>query len=65
MQDKVPIWEKVLLTKEEAMEYSNIGCNTLGTLMNKPNCPFILRIGRRKLIKRKEFEQFLSDTTEM
>ena len=24
-----PIWEKVLLTREEAMQYSNIGANTL------------------------------------
>ena len=32
MQEKnnIPPWEKVLLTREEAMEYSNIGANTLG-----------------------------------
>ena len=26
---KLPIWEKVLLTKEEASSYSNIGLNRL------------------------------------
>lgn len=65
MADKVPIWEKTTLTKEEAMEYSNLGSNTLGRLMNMPNNPFILKVGRRRLIKRKEFEQFLSDTYEL
>lgn len=60
-----PIWEKVLLTREEAMQYSNIGANTLGNLMNMPKCPFVLKVGRKKLIKRKVFEQFLTDTMEI
>lgn len=47
------------------MEYSNIGANTLGYLLSKPKCPFVLKVGRKKLIKRKEFEQFLEDSIEI
>ena len=67
MQEKnnIPPWEKVLLTREEAMEYSNIGANTLGYLLSKPKCPFVLKVVRKKIIKRKEFEQFLEDSIEI
>ncbi len=61
----VPIWQKVTLTKEEAAAYSGIGKNTLNKLMHGPRCTFALRIGRRVLIKRKEFEQYISETDEI
>ena len=61
----VPIWHKVTLTKEEAVAYSGIGYNTLGTLMKRPGCTFTLRIGRKYLVKRKEFEEFISDTEQI
>lgn len=56
----VPIWEKTNLTIEEAAEYSNIGICKLNELAKDPRCPFVLYVGRKKLIKRKEFEKFLS-----
>lgn len=55
----VPIWEKTNLTIEEAAEYSNIGICKLNELAKDPRCPFVLYVGRKKLIKRKEFEKFL------
>ena len=55
----VPIWEKTNLTIEEAAEYSNIGICKLNELAKDPKCPFVLYVGRKKLIKRKEFEKFL------
>lgn len=57
----VPIYQKVTLSVEEASEYSNIGINTLYELLKTPRCPFVLFVGKRKLIKRKEFEKFLSE----
>lgn len=51
---------KLLLTIKEAAEYSNIGINKIDTLLKQPNCPFVLYVGTRKLVKRKEFEEFLS-----
>ena len=55
----VPIGEKTNLTIEEAAEYSNIGICKLNELAKDPRCPFVLYVGRKKLIKRKEFEKFL------
>ena len=60
MPDKVPIHLKVTLTIREAAEYSNIGINKIDSLLRAPNCPFVLYVGSKKLVKRKEFEQFLS-----
>lgn len=62
---KMPIWEKVLLTKEEASVYSNIGLNRLDDLLKMPNCSFVLYVGKKKLVKRKEFEKFLSENIEI
>ena len=58
--DKVPLHLKVTLTIREAAEYSNIGINKIDSLLRTPNCPFVLYVGTKKLVKRKEFEQFIS-----
>lgn len=55
----VPIWEKALLTLTEAAEYSNVGVNKLRDITNDENCPFVLFVGSKRLIKRKPFEAFL------
>lgn len=62
---EIPIWEKACMTIEEAAVYSNIGINKIDELAKKPNCPFVIYIGRKKLIKRKEFEKFISDNIEI
>lgn len=58
----VPIHEKVTLTIREAAEYSNIGINKIDSMLRSPNCPFVLFVGTKKLVKRKEFEEFISQT---
>ena len=58
--NNVPIHQKVTLTIKEAAMYSNIGINKIDSLLRTPNCPFVLYVGTKKLVKRKEFEQFLS-----
>jgi len=55
----VPIWEKALLTLTEAAEYSNVRINKLRDITNDENCPFVLFVGSKRLIKRKPFEAFL------
>ena len=55
----VPIWEKMTLTPEEAAEYSNIGVNKIRSMADEPHCPFVVFVGNRKLIKRKEFEKYI------
>lgn len=61
----VPIWEKVALTVEEAAEYSNIGINRISSLLNEPGCTFALCIGRKRLVKRKEFERYIEKANEI
>ena len=57
---KVPIHLKMTLTAREAAEYSNIGINKIDSMLRTPNCPFVLFVGTKKLVKRKEFEQYIS-----
>ena len=56
----VPIHLKMNLTSKEAAEYSNIGINKIDSMLRSPNCPFVLFVGSKKLVKRKEFEQYIS-----
>ena len=57
----VPIHLKMTLTTKEAAEYSNIGINKIDSMLRTPNCPFVPFVGTKKLVKRKEFEQFISE----
>jgi excisionase family DNA binding protein len=61
----VPISEKVLLTVEEAASYSNIGVNKISELLNNPLCEFVLHVGKKRLVKRKEFEKYIEKTLEI
>ncbi len=58
---KVPVENKLALTVREAAEYSNIGINRLDRMLREPNCPFVLYVGCKKLVKRKEFEKYISN----
>lgn len=62
---EVPIKDKVNLTIEEAAAYSNIGQNRIDEMARQPNCPFVLYIGRKKLIKREAFEKYLKKVIEL
>lgn len=64
-QIQVPICNKLTLTIEEAAEYSNIGQNRISEMLKKPRCPFVLYVGNKKLVKRKEFERFITESVEL
>ena len=55
----LPIDRKMLLSIREAGEYSNIGINKIDEMLKQPNCPFVLYVGTKKLVKRKAFEEFI------
>lgn len=59
MDVKVPIWEKTNLTLEEASAYSGIGVNKLREISNENNCPFVLWVGSKRLIKRRQLDRYL------
>lgn len=55
----IPIPEKLNLSIREAAAYSGIGINKIDTMLRQPNCPFVLFVGSKKLVKRKLFEEYL------
>lgn len=58
---EIPVWEKVNLNLEEAAAYFNIGINKLRTLTDSRECEnYVLWVGKKRLIKRKQFEAYLS-----
>lgn len=59
---EVPIWFKSNLTIEEAAAYSGIGTGTLYDLTNRTDCSFVLWIGKKRLIKRKKFDEYIEKT---
>ena len=56
----VPVWEKLNLTIKEAAEYSNIGEQRIRQLTTTVKCPFVLYVGNKTLIIRKEFEKYIT-----
>lgn len=55
----LPIDRKMLLSIREVAEYSNIGINKIDEMLKQPNCPFVLYVGTKRLVKRKAFEEFI------
>ena len=62
---EMPFWLKLTLTIKEAAAYSNIGINKIEELLKQPKCDFVLYVGNKKLVKRKEFEQYISKSLEI
>lgn len=56
---EIPIWEKSNLTVEEAAAYSGIGMNKLRDLTDKETCPFVLWVGTKRLIKRRQLDEYI------
>ena len=54
-----PIWEKNLLTMDEAVIYFNIGSSKIRALTSDDDCEFVVWNGTRRLIKRERFAEFL------
>lgn len=57
----VPVWEKANLTLNEASEYFGIGVNKIRELTDDDNSPYVLWVGRKRLIKRERFGEFLAE----
>lgn len=60
----IPIWEKHMLTIDEAAKYFNINTKKLRAMVdeNADNPELILMNGSKRLIKRENFKKFLEDT---
>lgn len=60
MIEKPQIKDKPTLTIEEAASLYNIGEHKLRELTNNDSCNFVLYVGRKRLIKRKQFDDYLA-----
>lgn len=60
-KETVPIPQKLLITVEEAAEYSNIGVHRIRELLEEKDCDFVLKKGSYSLIKRVRFERYILD----
>lgn len=60
--NRIPLGEKVMLTLEEAANYTGIGINKLRELSNCENCDFVLWNGTKRLLKRKKLEEYLNNS---
>lgn len=60
MKAEIPVWERYVLTIEEAANYFRIGENRLRQIAKEnKDAEFTLQVGTRLLIKRKKFEKFI------
>jgi len=61
-KNTVPIHLKVTPSIKEANQLTGIGINSFEDRLREPNFPFVLFVGTKKMIKRKEFEEYISKT---
>ena len=62
----VPIWEKYMLTVDEAAQYFGIGEKKIRMLISEnaeSDYCFTVQVGNKSLINRQKFEKFLNQTT--
>jgi excisionase family DNA binding protein len=62
---EIPVWEKYALTVKEAAEISNVGEGTIRAELRKRDCPFVLKIGNKMLVKRSDFEKFINMSSKL
>lgn len=55
----IPVWQKVNLTIKEASALFGVGENKIREITEDDNCPFVLWVGSKRLIKRRLFESYL------
>ena len=56
---ETPIWEKELLTMNEANIYSGIGMNKLLELTERRGCKFVVWNGRTRIVIRERLDDFI------
>ena len=61
----VAIRDKVTLSIDEAAAYSGIGVNKIREMTKSPLCNFALYVGKKTLIKRELFEEYINRATEV
>ena len=58
----VPVWERTMITLEEAAAYTGIGVKKLRQMTDNPACEFVIWVGSRRMIKRRKMDEYLEDS---
>ena len=58
----VPVWERALLTLNEASEYTGIGINRLRRIAINSQNNLVIFIGTKRMFKRKRLDEYLDRT---
>lgn len=59
-EERIALKDKPTLTIEEAAFLYNIGEHKLRELTDSDTCNFVLYVGRKRLIKRKQFDDYIA-----
>jgi len=57
----VPVWQRALLTLEEAGAYTGIGVNKLREMSDDDSCEYVVWVGNRRMFKRIKLDEYLSN----
>lgn len=57
---EVPVWCRSGLTVDQAAAYSGVGKDKIRELSDREDCPFVLWIGTKRLIRREKFDEYLN-----
>ena len=58
-ENPIPVWERVTLTVQEAVDYTGIGRDKLYEITERDDCDFVLWVGNRRLLKRRKLEEYI------
>lgn len=56
---EIPVWEKTLLTLNEASAYTGLGINRLRTIANSHQNELVVWVGSKRMFKRKKLDEYL------
>lgn len=56
---EIPVWEKTLLTLNEASAYTGLGINRLRTIANSHQNELVVWVGSKRMFKRRKLDEYL------
>ena len=56
---EIPVWEKTLLTLNEASAYTGLGINRLRTIANSHQNEIVVWVGSKRMFKRRKLDEYL------
>lgn len=62
---EVPIWERTLLTVNQAADLTGIGTTRLRHIAATPRTELVVWVGSRMMFKRKKLEEYLENSVSL